>query len=116
MYLYLKSLIGETKMEAATLLRVWGLMNHDDGKSEGKWRIQRRGLYTSLQVLGFYEASPKRVPLGAIYMYIYIYIHVYMVVSLNRETGDPNIDPKNTIVLIIGIPKTVPLILGNPHI
>ena len=26
---------------------------------------------------------------------------------------DPNIDPQNTIVLIIGTPK-IPLILGNP--
>ena len=53
---------------------------------------------------------------GALRGYIYTYMCVYMVVSLNRETGDPNIDPKNTIVLIIEIPKTVSLILGNPHI
>ena len=28
---------------------------------------------------------------------------------------NPNIDPKNTIVLVMGTPKKVPLILGNPH-
>ena len=37
-----------------------------------------------------------------------------IVVSLNR--GYPNIDPQNTIILIIGTPKKVPLILGNPQI
>ena len=35
-----------------------------------------------------------------------------MVVSLNR--GSQN-KPPNTIILIIGTPKRVPLLLGNPH-
>ena len=37
-----------------------------------------------------------------------------MVVSQNR--GDPNIGPQNTMTLIMGTPKMVPLILGNLHI
>ena len=36
-----------------------------------------------------------------------------MVVFLNRG---PQYEPQNTIVLIMGTPKKVPLILGNPHI
>ena len=36
-----------------------------------------------------------------------------MVVSLNRG---PQYRPQNTIILIIGTPKKVPLILGNRHI
>ena len=34
------------------------------------------------------------------------------------KLGDPNIDPKpqNIIVRIIGTPKMVPLILGNPQV
>ena len=36
-----------------------------------------------------------------------------MVVSQNRG---PQYEPHYTIVLIIGTPKKVPLILGNPHI
>ena len=36
-----------------------------------------------------------------------------MVVSQNRG---PQFRPQNTIVLIIGTPKMVPLILGNPQI
>ena len=32
------------------------------------------------------------------------------------KSGDPNIDPKNTIILIMGTPNKVPLILGNPHL
>ena len=35
------------------------------------------------------------------------------VVSQNRG---PQYRPQNTIVLIIGTPKMVPLILGNPHL
>ena len=30
------------------------------------------------------------------------------------KEGDPNVDPKNIVILIMGIPKKVPLILGNP--
>ena len=37
----------------------------------------------------------------------------YTVVSQTR--GDPIIDPKISIILVIGIPKKVPLIWGNPH-
>ena len=36
-----------------------------------------------------------------------IYIYMYMVVSQNRG-------PQNTIILIMGTPKMVPPILGNP--
>ena len=36
----------------------------------------------------------------------------YVVVSQNKGTP---ISTQNTIVLIMGIPKMVPLILGNPH-
>ena len=35
-----------------------------------------------------------------------------MVVSLNRG---PQYKPQNAIILIMGTPKIVPLILGNPH-
>ena len=35
-----------------------------------------------------------------------------LVVSLNKGTPIP----QNTIVLIIGTPKMVPLIMGNPHL
>ena len=38
----------------------------------------------------------------------------YMVVSQNRGTQKQR--PQNTIVLIIGTPKKVPLLLGNPYI
>ena len=37
---------------------------------------------------------------------------VYLVVSQNRG---PQYSPQNTIVLIMGTPKMVPLILGNPQ-
>ena len=33
-----------------------------------------------------------------------------------RKRGDPNIQPPNTMILILGTPERVPLILGNPHI
>ena len=36
----------------------------------------------------------------------------YMVVS---QIGGPQYRPQNTIILIMGTPKMVPLILGNPH-
>ena len=36
--------------------------------------------------------------------------------GISQNRGDPNIDPKITINLIIGAPKRVPLILGNPYI
>ena len=58
------------------------------------------------------------------YLYIYIYIHIihisdsfslslslYMVIYQIRG---PQYRPQNTIILIIGTPKMVPLILGNP--
>ena len=56
------------------------------------------------------------------YLCIYIEIYKYMypelglrdkVVSQNRG---PQYEPHYTIVLIIGTPKKVPLILGNPHV
>ena len=42
-----------------------------------------------------------------------INVQLEMVLSQNRG---PQYRPQNTIVLIIGIPKKVPLILGNPQI
>ena len=40
-----------------------------------------------------------------------------MAASVNRGTmGDPNVGPKNTIVLIMVSPKKVCLLLGNPHL
>ena len=38
-----------------------------------------------------------------------------MVVSPQKR-GPPYIDPKILIILIMGTPKRVPLVLGNPHI
>ena len=43
--------------------------------------------------------------------YIRLHIYIYGVVSQNRGTPI-----QNTIVLIMGTPKMVPLVLGNPHI
>ena len=37
-----------------------------------------------------------------------------MVVFMHMETGDPNINPQNTIVLILGTFTMVSLILGKP--
>ena len=35
----------------------------------------------------------------------------------NLKRGDPNIDPRNTIImLVLKTPQKVPLVLGNSHI
>ena len=43
----------------------------------------------------------------------WVFIQVEMVISQNRG---PQYRPQNTMILIIGTPKMVPLILGNPQI
>ena len=40
-------------------------------------------------------------------------VELHIIVSLNKG---PQYRPQYTIILIIGTPKRVPLILGNPHI
>ena len=45
---------------------------------------------------------------------VYIMISGEMVVS--PKQGEPQCRPQNTTVLIMGTPKMVPLIMGNPQI